>query len=100
MPVGFVHALFEVAIDALKRVEDPTDGDAMAAAIAATDLDTVVGNIAWGKETCRRSQQERLQDAARRRPMAAKEDGSFDLVIVENANAPEIPTAGKMETLW
>jgi branched-chain amino acid transport system substrate-binding protein len=28
MPIGFVHALFEVAADAIKRTDDPTDGDA------------------------------------------------------------------------
>jgi len=28
-----------------------------------------------------------------------KEDGSFDLVIVENANAPEIALTGTLETL-
>jgi branched-chain amino acid transport system substrate-binding protein len=28
-----------------------------------------------------------------------KEDGTFDLVIVDNKTAPEIPTAGTMEAL-
>ncbi|MCE5973140.1 ABC transporter substrate-binding protein [Sinirhodobacter sp. WL0062] len=99
-PVGFTHALFEVAADALKRAEDPTDGDALAEAIAATRLDTVVGNIGWGKEN--------VPEFARRNvaktPLVGgqwrrKEDGSFDLVIVENGNAPEIPLGGTLELL-
>ena len=45
MPLGFKHSLFEVALDALMRSEDPTDPDATAKAIGETKLDTVVGNI-------------------------------------------------------
>src|ERR1700761_7591970 len=46
-PIGFVHALFEVAVDVLKRTPD-RDGKAIATAIASTNLDTVVGKIQWG----------------------------------------------------
>ncbi len=99
-PVGFTHALFEVAADALKRASDPTDGDALTEAIAATKLDTVVGNIGWGKDN--------VPDFARanvaKTPLVGgqwrrKQDGSFDLVIVENGNAPDIPLGGTLETL-
>ncbi|HMH95250.1 MAG TPA: ABC transporter substrate-binding protein, partial [Bradyrhizobium sp.] len=41
-PIGFVHSLFEVAVDAMKRSNDPTDSAALAKAIGATKLDTVV----------------------------------------------------------
>lgn len=43
MPLGFKHSLFEVALDALWRSEDPTDPDSIAAALGATNLDIVVG---------------------------------------------------------
>jgi branched-chain amino acid transport system substrate-binding protein len=43
-PLGFAHAVFEVAIDAAQRAGS-TDADALLAALAATNLDTVVGNI-------------------------------------------------------
>ncbi len=46
-PIGFVHALFEVAVDALKRTPQLGDTKALASAIAATNLDTVVGKVAW-----------------------------------------------------
>ena len=46
-PIGFVHALFEVATDALKRVKDIEDKAAIRDAIAATNLATIVGPIAW-----------------------------------------------------
>jgi branched-chain amino acid transport system substrate-binding protein len=46
-PIGFVHALFEVAIDSLKRAEDYTNPDSIVAAIKATKLDSIVGNISF-----------------------------------------------------
>ena len=35
-PIGFIHALFEVAVDVLKRSADPTDREAVVEAIVAT----------------------------------------------------------------
>lgn len=99
-PIGFAHALFELAVDAINRAEDPTDGDAVAAAIAATRLDTLVGTIAW--------------DGAGLPPFAAKnvaktplvggqwrlkEGGGYDLVITDNKTAPAIPVGGSMEAI-
>ncbi|TGR73728.1 ABC transporter substrate-binding protein, partial [Mesorhizobium sp. M1C.F.Ca.ET.193.01.1.1] len=45
-PIGFVHALFELAADVMKRA-DAGDNAAVINAIAATKLDTIVGPIAW-----------------------------------------------------
>ena len=99
-PIGFSHSLFEVAANVMGRVSDPTDAEAIAAAIAATDMSTVVGKVAWNgvgvppfaaKNVCKTP----LVGGQWRK----KDGGGFDLVIVENATAPEIPTAGKMEAL-
>ncbi|WP_164662108.1 ABC transporter substrate-binding protein [Tropicibacter sp. Alg240-R139] len=99
-PVGFSHALFEVAADAIKRADDPTDGDDLAEAVASTNLNTVVGNIGWGKEN--------LPPFARKNvaktPLVGgqwrrQDDGSYDLVIVENGNAPDIPVGGDFEAI-
>lgn len=43
-PLGFAHALVEVAVDVATRAGS-TDADALLAAIAATKLDTVVGTV-------------------------------------------------------
>lgn len=43
-PLGFAHALFEVAVDAAKRAGS-TDKAALRDAVGATDLDTVVGKV-------------------------------------------------------
>jgi branched-chain amino acid transport system substrate-binding protein len=99
-PIGFVHSLFEVASNVMGRVSDIKNADEVAAAIAATSMDTMVGKIAW--------------DGAGLPPFAAKNvcktqlvggqwrraaDGKFDLVIVDNKTAPNIPAGGKMEAL-
>ncbi|CCD84716.1 putative ABC transporter substrate-binding protein [Bradyrhizobium sp. ORS 285] len=99
-PIGFVHALFEIAADVLKRVDDPTNADKMIAAVAATKLDTIVGPIAWNgaklppfaaKNVCKTplvGGQWRLRDG-----------GGYDLVITDNKTAPNIPAGGTMEPI-
>jgi branched-chain amino acid transport system substrate-binding protein len=99
-PIGFIHSLFEVATNVMGRVDDVTDGEGVAAAIAATNMDTMVGKIAW--------------DGAGLPPFAATNvcktqlvggqwrrnaDGTFALVVVDNQTAPNIPTGGVMEAL-
>jgi len=97
-PIGFIHALFEVAVDVLKRAPD-RDPKAIAATIAATNLDTVVGKVQWG--------------AANLPPFAAKnvaktplvggqwrfKDGRYDIIITDNRTAPAIPVGGQMEAI-
>ena len=98
-PIGFVHALFEVAVDVLKRTPQVGDAKATIKSIAATNLDTVVGKVAW--------------NGANLPPFAAKnvaktplvggqwrlKDGKYDIVITDNRTAPAIPVGGKMEAI-
>ncbi|HEY9029046.1 MAG TPA: ABC transporter substrate-binding protein, partial [Burkholderiaceae bacterium] len=56
-PIGFAHALFEVAADALKRAKSTSAQD-VRDAVAATNLKSIVGDIKWGgqgpfKNVCR-----------------------------------------------
>lgn len=99
-PIGFIHSLFEVAANVMGRVDDATDREAVAAAIAATDIATVVGKVGWtgagvppfaAANVCKTP----LVGGQWRR----KADGGFDLVVVDNTAAPEIPTGGKLEAL-
>ncbi|MEM1283755.1 MAG: ABC transporter substrate-binding protein [Pseudomonadota bacterium] len=99
-PIGFVHALFELAVDAMGRVDDASDGDAVAESIAAASLDTVVGPLAFNgaglppfaarniAKTPLVGGQWRLNDG-----------GGYDLVIVDNSDQPSIPTGGTMEEI-
>lgn len=99
-PIGFVHSLFEVAADAMGRVNDSDDMDEIAAAISATDLETIVGRVAWNGEgvppfAAQNVTKTPLVGGQWRR----QTDGSFDLVVVDNQTAPDIPTGGSMESL-
>ena len=99
-PIGFVHSLFEVAADVMGRVSDSDDVDEIAAAINATELDTIVGRVAWNGEGVPPFAAQNVCKT----PLVGGQwrrqgDGSFDLVVVDNETAPSIPTAGAMEAL-
>lgn len=98
-PIGFVHSLFEMAASVMGRVQDSGDADSVAEAIATTALDTIVGRIAFDGTG--------LPDFAARNvaktPLVGGQwrltDGKWDLVVVENSTAPEVPAAGTMQPL-
>jgi branched-chain amino acid transport system substrate-binding protein len=99
-PIGFVHSLFEIATNVMGKVGDVTDADAVAEAIAKSETPTIVGPVAWKGEgvppfAAKNVTKTPLVGGQWRR----RDDGKFDLVIVDNTNAPNIPAAGKMEAL-
>lgn len=99
-PIGFVHALFEVAVDVMKRVDDPTKPDRVAEAIAATRLDTIVGPLAWDGRgvppfAARNVAKVPLVGGQWRRGAGR----GYDLVITDNTTAPAIPLGGRMEAI-
>ena len=99
-PIGFIHSLFEVAADVVKRTEDPTDTDAMAEAIAATALDTIVGRVEWnGANVPDFAAQNVCKTPLVGGQWRRNDDGTFDLVVVDNTTAPDIPTQGEMQPL-
>jgi branched-chain amino acid transport system substrate-binding protein len=94
--VGFVHALMEVMLDSVSRAGS-TDKKKIVEAIAATKLDTMVGPISFG--------QKELPKNVCPTPLVGgqwqKSTGpnKFELVIVENKQAPNIPLGGKLKPL-
>ena len=88
-PIGFKHALFEVVADVVKRAEDLEDYEAIAAAVAGTKLDTIVGPVDWSNGPINNVTKTPLVSG-----QWQKEGDAFDLKIVANAHAPEIPTTG------
>ncbi|EJT01944.1 ABC transporter substrate-binding protein [Rhizobium sp. CCGE 510] len=98
-PIGFIHALFEVAADVMKRA-DPTYSAAVISAIAATNLETIVGKVAWDGVNVPPFATKNIAKT----PLVGgqwrlKDGGGYDLVIVDNQTAPNIPTGGKMEAI-
>jgi branched-chain amino acid transport system substrate-binding protein len=95
-PVGFVHALFEVAAAALTRAGSP-EPRAVADALGALRVSTIVGELDWTAGPVRNVAKTPLVGGQwRSTPGAAR---PFDLVIVSNSLAPQIPTAGRVEPL-
>jgi branched-chain amino acid transport system substrate-binding protein len=93
-PIGFQHALFEVAIDVLKRTKDVKSSDSILQSIVATDYKSIVGPVKWTGQPVKNVTKTPLVAGQWRK--SAK---GFELVIAENKTAPEIPLGGKLEPL-
>jgi branched-chain amino acid transport system substrate-binding protein len=94
-PIGFAHALFEVAADALKRAKSLKPAD-VRDAVAATSVATVVGPVKWGGQGPMKN--------VSKTPLvlgqwAKGTTRKYELVIVDNQAAPNIPTGGKLKLL-
>lgn len=95
-PIGFSHALFEMAVDALKRTKDVNSKSSIRDAIAATNLQTVVGPVKFGGQGPMRN--------VSRTPLVGGQwvkgsKNKYELVIVNNEAAPHIPVNGKLKLL-
>ena len=96
--IGFAHSLFEVAADVMKRSKGPGDRAATLDAVRKTKLETVVGPIAWdGSGPNRNVSKTPLVGGQWRLTHGGRY--KYDLVIVSNTTAPQIPVGGKMELL-
>lgn len=94
-PMGYKHALLEVAMDVLKRSGNPTDPGAVMAAVKATNLKTMVGPVSWAKGP--------VPNAAPTPVVGGQwvkgKDSPYDLAICENRYAPEINVQKAFEAL-
>lgn len=93
-PIGFKHALFEVVRDVISRAADLEDPVAVVEAIAGTSLDTIVGKVDWSNGPVKN---------VTKTPLVAgqwqKSSSGFELVVTNNAHAPEIPLGGELKLL-
>jgi branched-chain amino acid transport system substrate-binding protein len=90
-PIGFAHALFEVAVDVLQRTEDLDDGASIIAAVQETDLDTIVGHLSWADGPVPNVAKTPLVGGQRQ----AGGDWPLDLVITTNTQNEDIPLGGE-----
>mgnify|MGYP001321508450 CR=1 FL=1 len=94
-PMGYKHALAEVAVDVLRRCADPFDPGAMVEAIAQTRMTSLVGRISFEDgpvpNVCSTPVVggQWVRDA----------EGRFDISIAENEQAPEIPVAAPFRAI-
>jgi branched-chain amino acid transport system substrate-binding protein len=92
-PIGYQHALFEVAIDVIKRTK-AIEPKAILDSIIATDYNSMVGPVKWSGQPVKN---------VTRTPLVAgqwqRKGERFDLVITANKPAPNIPVGGKLQLL-
>jgi branched-chain amino acid transport system substrate-binding protein len=96
-PIGFIHALFEVAIATLVAAGS-AEPDAIIGAVSGLSLDTIVGPVQWG------SPDNPSPNVAKTKLVggqwrAADTPTGFDLIIVDNTGNPDVPTAGEVEPI-
>src|SRR6266403_1242497 len=89
-PIGFQHALFEVAIDVLKRAKS-IEPKAILDSIVATNYQSIVGPVQWTGKPVKN---------VTKTPLVAgqwqRKGDKFELVITANRPAPNIPVGGKL----
>jgi branched-chain amino acid transport system substrate-binding protein len=94
-PLGYAEALFEVAAAAVEKAGS-TDADAIVGALKNLDVKTLVGEVHWGADKS-------VPPYVAKTPVAGgqwrKVDGTWDLVVVDNKLAPEVPLGGKPEPI-
>jgi len=94
-PIGFAHALFEVAAKAFSSVDRVDDRPGLAAAISQLRLDSVVGPLDWTRGPVPNVAKTPVVGGQWRTGTYSP----FELVIVSNIQNPEIPIGGSVEPL-
>jgi branched-chain amino acid transport system substrate-binding protein len=94
-PIGFAHALFELASNALSRSKSLKAAD-VRDAVAATNLQTVVGPVKWGGAGPMKN--------VSKTPLVLGQwvkggKYKYDLKIVNNEAAKSIPTGGTLRPI-
>jgi branched-chain amino acid transport system substrate-binding protein len=93
-PIGFNHALFEVAADVIKRTSDLADAKAILDAIVSTDIKSIVGPVNWKAGPVKNVQKTPLVGG-----QWQKKDGKSELIITTNVQHPDIPVGGELKLL-
>jgi branched-chain amino acid transport system substrate-binding protein len=101
--VGNRHALFEVAMDVLKRAQNPESAASVIEAVRATRLDTIAGPIAWLSPPPNQWTQIPFKNVCTTPVVGAQwvpgKKWMYDYAIVDNKTYPLIPLQRKMEPL-
>lgn len=93
MPLAFKHSLFEVAVDALKRAAERSP-EAIRDAVRTTHLDTIVGPVDF-----RTGPVPNISKTPLTGGQWKKRAKGFELLVVENSQAPMVPRQAKLDLL-
>jgi branched-chain amino acid transport system substrate-binding protein len=94
-PLGFRHALFEIAVDALKRTKNIESRESIRDAIRATRYQSIVGLVAWDGKPVKNVTRTPLVGGQ----WVKGKKWPFELVIVNNDHDKSIPVQQNMMSL-
>ncbi|HKE98205.1 MAG TPA: ABC transporter substrate-binding protein [Actinomycetes bacterium] len=93
--LGFGHALWEVAIDVLKRAGGAGNREAVVEAIKKTKLDTILGTVDFTNPDNPHPNIARMPLVGAQWKAGDGEQFKFELVIVSNRMLPQVPVTGE-----
>ena len=103
-PIGFLHALFEVGIDSLKRTKDIDSPTSIRDAIRTTNYQSLVGRVAWNGKPTKNVAKTSVVGGQwipgwKFKNWPAGRKFKYDLVIVDNQTDTEIGVQRKLEPI-
>jgi len=101
--LGFRYALYEVGLNAFKRVQNPESPASLIEAIRTTKLDTIVGPLQWQGPPPNQWTQNPVKNVCTTPEVGGQwvpgKKWQYDIVVVTNARYPPIPVERKMVPL-
>ena len=102
-PLGFRHALFEVAIDVFKRAQNPESAASVIEAVRTTRLGTIVGPVAWQGPPPNQWTTIPVKNVCTTPVVGGQwvpgKKWTYDLVVTTNRRCPLIPVQRKVVPL-
>jgi branched-chain amino acid transport system substrate-binding protein len=96
-PIGYAHAIWEVGLAALTSAGDPKDKEAVRNAIANLSVDTIVGPVRFKDTPIKNVSVTSMAGGQWRKTKGGR--FPFELLIVYNATAPQIPIEAELKLL-
>jgi branched-chain amino acid transport system substrate-binding protein len=101
--LGFRHALFEVAINAFKRAQNPDSAASVIEAVRATRIETIAGPVAWQGPPPNQWVEIPVKNCCTVPMVGAQwvpgKKWMYDIVVTDNRRYPLIPVQAKMQPL-
>jgi branched-chain amino acid transport system substrate-binding protein len=98
-PMGFKHALFEVSLDVLKRTKDVDSRASILEALRGTDYHSIVGPVNWNKSPYGNPVKNVCKTPLVGGQWVKGTKYMYDVVVVNDETASEIPTQGSLQSL-
>lgn len=92
--IGLKHALLDLAVDVLRRTDDPSDPASVIAAIRGSDIETTLGRANWATSP--------IANVCKSAMMGGQwhlRDGSYELEIAANPTDLDVPVTQPLQSM-